>query len=241
MVETTTGKVPATPPAGTSGLPSRLHSIIVVGAMNPAIHHPLWYRHHDLLSEPEASTALVSLITFPALARFTFGSCQVFCRQDQWEIRTTDSDLRPRILDIAARLFDNLLPQTPMASFAFNNESYHAITIEAPSALAWILLKGGLPAPPQLESVTFSLEARGPNGSRTSFRIEPSVRSAEEVYVAVESKHSIQRGGGIDVFSLRPLLDRFYDADLKEAQSYATALVQVLNEAEGEKNARGGR
>jgi hypothetical protein len=229
------------PPASTAGIVSpETYAIQVVGAMNPSIHHPLWYQHHGLLSETEVSGALPSLITSPPFALFTFAGCTIQCRQDQWTIITSDANCRGRILDIAARVFDDLLAHTPVTSFALNNAFHHLLTTEARPALARVLLEGGLPPVPQPDTATFAFAATGPNASRISFRVEPSVSSPVAVFVALESNYPIQSGTGIE-FALRPLLERSYDSDLRQAQVYVAALVQTLNSLGGEANASSGR
>ena len=100
-------------------------SVVVTGAMNPSIHHPVWYRHVGLLSEQEEREAIEGkqalLIPLPApMAQFETGLFQVSCQQNRWQILTANHAATDRIVSIAETLFDEILPHTPVTQFGYN-------------------------------------------------------------------------------------------------------------------------
>lgn len=100
----------------------QLFSIVVVGAMNPRIHHPFWYRYVDLLSKEEAEEATENPETFcvPLLAQLQTQSLKIVCQEDRWEVQAAKPDLLQRLQDMTAKVFDDLLYHTPVKRFGFN-------------------------------------------------------------------------------------------------------------------------
>ncbi|MFO0959943.1 MAG: hypothetical protein U0800_21320 [Isosphaeraceae bacterium] len=99
-----------------------LYSIVIIGGMNPRIHHPSWYRFMDLISPEELEEAVVSPLTFiiPPMGQFQSSHLTVTCQEERWEIKTNDSEQVQRIIDLTSRLFDDLLPHTPVTAAGFN-------------------------------------------------------------------------------------------------------------------------
>jgi hypothetical protein len=93
-----------------------------MGGMNPSLHYPIWYRYKDLINEEEEKYALevghAMLLPPPdPFAMFDTGVFQVRCYTNRWEILTYQPDNNRRILHVAERLFDELLPHTPVPEF----------------------------------------------------------------------------------------------------------------------------
>jgi hypothetical protein len=100
-------------------------SIVVVGSMNPAIHHPLWYRHVELLDEQEKNEAIdgQSALLLPSptpMAQFNTLAFQINCQSNRWQILTTNAEYSNRILSLTETLFDKILPHTPVTQLGFN-------------------------------------------------------------------------------------------------------------------------
>src|SRR5438045_1287998 len=97
---------------------SSQYSVVLTGHMNAPIHHPYWYRHEGLITEAEEQEAVKSdkLILLPQLSQFFAGSIEVLCQEGRWEIKTSDSSSADRIRQIAVRLFDGVLPHTPVSA-----------------------------------------------------------------------------------------------------------------------------
>jgi hypothetical protein len=98
-----------------------LFSIVVLGSMNPAIHHPLWYRMLELLSADEEQLAMSGpdLQVGPAYSQFTAGKISVTCLQPRWAVQTTDEALFDRLVHIANKTMDTLT-HTPVTHVGIN-------------------------------------------------------------------------------------------------------------------------
>lgn len=99
-----------------------LYNIVVLGAMNPSIHHASWYRLVELCSPEEADAAAVRPNSFAsrAVSQVDFGDYIVTCHEQRWEIATKNENRIDRILDLAGRIFDEVLLHTPVAAMGFN-------------------------------------------------------------------------------------------------------------------------
>jgi hypothetical protein len=107
---------------------SELYSIVVIGNMNPHVHVPAWYLHKKLIDDSEYDEATNPkkepgpnlVISFPP--HFKTGQIEVICFQNRWDIKTSLKSNVDRILDIAAKVFDDLLPETQIAAFGINTD-----------------------------------------------------------------------------------------------------------------------
>src|SRR6202030_1678960 len=105
--------------------PSReLWSIVVIGLMNPAIHHPSWYQSMQLLDKQEvdyagSASALVPIVLAPQIAQFAVQEFKIVCLSNRWEIQTQRPEAVDRILKVASRVFE-ILDHTPVNAFGFN-------------------------------------------------------------------------------------------------------------------------
>jgi hypothetical protein len=93
-------------------------SIIVLGALNPPIHHPLWYADARILTPTEAEEAQRSpafLCTRDAAA-FSFGQLQVRCTRSRWSVHAARAEALDRLLNLAAHTHDRLR-DTPVTGF----------------------------------------------------------------------------------------------------------------------------
>jgi len=97
------------------------NSIVVLGRMNPAIHHPAWYGAVDILraDEVEAAVAAREIVLVPQLAKFQSAGFGLQCTDEQWQVSTDDAALVSRILDIACGTFARL-KDTPVSAFGVN-------------------------------------------------------------------------------------------------------------------------
>ena len=97
------------------------YSVVVVGAMNPAIHHPQWYEVVGMLTAAEAQDALRgdALVVVPQLAQFQAAALQIQCTPARWQVNTADTEQRGRIIDLAATTFERL-GETPISAYGLN-------------------------------------------------------------------------------------------------------------------------
>jgi hypothetical protein len=221
------------PPAPTHDI-----SIVLVGAMNPRIHHPLWYKYQGLITEEEFEQAMRSFMTVsPQMAQFGFSGIHISCVADRWDIKANDITKRQRMLDLTIEVFDKRLPQTPIGIFAFNNDFVRTTNISDVSAS---LGKG-------ISERCFGLSESNVKSAYAMFTMEPSGAgpvnvkvehgpNPQDVIVRVNSNHSPSLGmGGGDVgnFDLAPLLKDRFDADFKMAERLVKAVVDGLERLRG--------
>jgi len=207
-------------------------SIVILGAMNPAIHHPIWYQLNKLLGDDEVKQALTAggLVNSPDVSQFSCSDFRITCMRDRWDIFTTKSELRARMLTIAAAVFVKL-PETPIGLFAFNND-FHLQTRSADvgtllgKKLSQLHLN--LPAGISKESITINMDTPYP----TTFRIEPSPHSPNMVFVAVNTNHPVPSSEA-GYFDLTPMLTEFFEKDFAMASSRASAIAQAIDGGEG--------
>jgi hypothetical protein len=111
--------MPSEPPKGHGDF----FSIVVIGAMNPPIHHPLWYRHINAISEEEEKAAAEwhALVVISQFAQLRIHDINIVCQSDRWEINTRTESQRQRMLDIACAVFTRL-DETPVSRFGLNTK-----------------------------------------------------------------------------------------------------------------------
>jgi hypothetical protein len=96
--------------------------IHLIGAMNPSLHQPSWYRLQELITVDEEKYAYeigkAMLLPPPQpYSCFDVGTFKTECAFGGWTISTRSSDHFSRIRSVAERLFDDILPHTPVAEF----------------------------------------------------------------------------------------------------------------------------
>lgn len=109
---------------------SSFFSVVVVGAMNPRVHSPAWYKLVGLVSEDEYEKAIQS-VTFavPQFARVELPRIEIQCQEGRWEASTHHAEDSDRLAELAESVFDTHLKHTPIQSFGYN---FH-FTFETPS------------------------------------------------------------------------------------------------------------
>src|SRR4029077_17732685 len=110
--------------AETAAVSPNFYSIVVVGRMNPAIHHPTWYHYLKLLDENERDFALAapSMVSTPQINQFVAPAFTIICLPERWEIQTVKHEFVDRILLVASKVFQTL-DHTPINAYGFN---FHA-------------------------------------------------------------------------------------------------------------------
>ena len=101
---------------------SEFYGIVIIGKMNPRIHHPAWYLMFELIDEKEADVATSSKETFctPPIAQIDAGAFNIICQENRWEVQTSTPSLLKRLQEIPAKVFDELLNHTPLSALGFN-------------------------------------------------------------------------------------------------------------------------
>lgn len=183
-------------------------AVVVKGAMNPAIHHPSWYKVAEILVPELADEALQGDFVFvPPLSQFTAGKFQVLCQNDRWQITLADLDDFAEGIEIAARVFDDALHETPLTAAGLN---FHFHWQTARSDVAQYLAE-------QVSSLPFGLSAGEPLTATVIHHqriadgilratIEPSKEGPAFAYAGFNAHYEISPTGEPARFSLRELL-----------------------------------
>jgi hypothetical protein len=164
----------------------RMISLVVVGHMNPAIHHPGWYLRNGLISEKEFEVAIAGgdLVTLPQLAQFTADPIQINCDPRRWRASALHGTDPERVASIARTVFDEKLQETPVGALGINFEMHLGTTCKS---VAERLAELACTLP-------FEFQCKAGSSARITFteksdlgqfscKIEPSVRSAETLFL----------------------------------------------------------
>lgn len=216
-------------------------SIVVLGAMNPRIHHPHWYFAQELITASERDAALAApLVCTPPVAQFRAPEFAVACGGDRWEIQTSLPESVDRVRAVAARVF-TILNETPVTAFGFNVNAQIATTCDsvgawlaqevAGTALELELQEGALNSAQVIFQVT-------QQGRRFAVNVSPSGRGPEFVQVATNTHYEMSGivGPG-EFFNLEQMIEEHFAKDrataLTEINKIATSIGQKTGECLG--------
>lgn len=170
-----------------------VYLIIVVGAMNPAIHHPAWYAATEILSKEESEKAIQSgiIIASPQVAQFKVGSMSITCDPVRWQIQTEQESDVSRAVELAEQTFNKLF-HTPVSAFGFNFLHHRVVGVPNVAAELGGLVRG-LPLgflgnAKELEAGKMTHE-RAADGRVIRTSLEPSVRGSNQVYISINVEH----------------------------------------------------
>ena len=165
----------------------RYCSIVVRGAMNAAIHHPVWYRRIGAIPGSDADLDSSSeLLVTPPLSQFNYGGFKVLCDPERWQIEC-DLSLLDHACKIATRVFDDTLPETPRRALGINLMAHLRVGFDVAQRLSELVTSlpfGFETSPGSSAKISFShnhLE------SKITWRIEPSVRGTDMLFLALNS------------------------------------------------------
>jgi hypothetical protein len=90
------------------------------------------------------------MILVRELAQFSTSVFTVICHPGRWQIQTNNENHFDRVEGCAGRLFDELLPHTPVSGFGSNYLFSYKLGIEnARERMARLVMKTGIPIPSQ--------------------------------------------------------------------------------------------
>jgi hypothetical protein len=230
------------------------YTIVVAGNLNPAIHHPAWYKAIGVLSDEELSGALAGAlqkagdgkipiigslgtmsegepICSPLFAQFTVGRMRLICIPQNWTIATYDQALISRIVEITIAVFE-ALPQTPVSAYGLNFNFHRKTgTKNIGARMAQIVDATQFP---------FLKELNGSRSARVGYTIdqgarvlnislEPSVRSPDTIFASLNAHHPIPAETGFRYFDLTPLLKQSVDQDLNDAKNLLSEVIAAFD------------
>jgi len=211
----------------------KFYSIVIIGAMNPRLHYPLWYKLIGLLTEEESDASRESKdfsITQLA-AQFSFDDCRIVCLMDRWEINTTKEENRGRILQIACGVFEKL-NETPLTAFGFN--TWADLNTDCPKigpVLAKIAEDTGLGFSGDGEKNCQFAYTKSQGFQTVQIVVRPSAILESMIWVAYNSTFAIEPQKGY--FDLTPRLQEHFDPHWKNAVAFAAGVVKRVSEFSG--------
>jgi len=204
-------------------------SITIDGRMNPRIHHPTWYQLTGSLSkeEMEASVEKGNLIVSSTLSEFHAPKFSVICQRERWEIHTKMQDARARILGIALKTFDDLLPQTSVQAFQFRFLFSFTAPHENTAAFLAKLMKEMVPVESRSEiAVQVAYTTTEPT-KRRKVEVRSVPAHGNKVWVKHKFIYSVEKER---IFTLRQMsLLEDYELDYEEAVAQTEELAYKLN------------
>ena len=126
-------------------------SIVVLGAMTPPLHHPLWYAEAGILTQLEADHALRSpgFSCTADAADFTFGALRLRCSRARWSVSTASEAALDRMLSVAVATYDRL-DDLLVTGFGLNFDYLREVNVpNVPQVLAGLAQAAPLGLVPQ--------------------------------------------------------------------------------------------
>jgi hypothetical protein len=223
-----------------------LYSIVVVGNMNPAIHHPRWYKDIGILDEKEVteaeerpstgsdnlndtSGARGNLVVSQFATQFTTRSLRIVCNAQSWSVLTVDEGKLEKCLNLASAVFKEL-DSTPVSAYGFNFNHHRQTRItsvgEYLAELTRSLTLGfaAVDGQPKTANISYSASLDGEDSNVT---IAPSIKDSSMVFVAMNFNHPIVQGTGF--FELDRMLTQDFPHDRERADRYLQAILAPLN------------
>lgn len=211
-------------------------ALVILGSMNPPLHHPQWYQFIGELTEAETTESLGrEFLILPQLAQFDAGSFQVTCDPQRWQITTSDAGAVDRILRVATSVFDKRLVETPVSAVGINVHIHTATMVNVAVAINRMIsrLPFGFTADPNGSGKVSFLESRPKTeiseNARLRWEIEPSARGHTLAYVGASLELRLSATPGLSRFSLHELVAPKLPVLQAEARAKTTEIVEAIN------------
>jgi len=209
---------------------SDVYNIVVVGAMNPRIHHPSWYEIVGLLTPEQAQEALTSPATFglPRLTQLSVPSLRltISCNEQQWTAQSEDRESIGLLQSITFRVFDELLKHTPVTAYGFN--IFYQRETRCPSVgkfLADLIAESQLGFPADEADITLR---RALGDYKCQVIIQKSPHDKGTVSLSFNQEYSMI-GPPNQFFMMRERVPAQFDAALTDAEEQTARIVGEIN------------
>ena len=209
-------------------------SVVTVGQFNPAIVHPAWLAAEGLITKPEAEGTAIEVV-HPEFAQFTFSqegaAMRVQVLRERLMLTTEDARLYEGLRDLTMGIL-TLLRHTPVTKLGINFDTCIAMDSEdarnglgrrlAPAAPWSGILDGAA-----MLSLSMRTPRVGGNPGHTVIRVEPSVRLAFGVLIALNEHYDIdalQPDSTTGTERVVDVLKQTWDATSKRAREITSKL-----------------
>ena len=212
------------------------YNITILGAMNPRIHHPFWYKLIGAITEEEYKQALSDpqLICTAFASQFSVSNIAVACQGERYTISTQIAGNRKRIAEIAGIVFKKLF-ETPINRVGCNSILELETTVK--NVGAWISAKMDVArfgfSAESLKSGQLSLTSALQNHTQT-ITLGPSALAQDVVSLAINTEYKPTAKAGEVYVDFSPDLTVWLEANVGRAMDLAATLVSTMNSAEGQ-------
>jgi hypothetical protein len=194
--------------------------------MNPAIHHPAWYRAMSIITQSEFEESLrKEVIVTPQFAQFASDSFSLVCYPDRWQVLCDTAD-GTRIVALAKATFDKL-DHTPVHAYGVNHDFHVETTKQIPSTLVAIMRKTDLPFPPNevgTAVLTYTAEVSG-----CTFKTVISASPRGPYFLHIQNNaHFVISQEASGHFDLGPLLNEAFLRNENRSQLMRSSLVDAI-------------
>jgi hypothetical protein len=206
-----------------------IYAIVLIGGMNPRIHHPSWYRLVNLFGDEEAEQGIRTPSTFitPLMSQIQTPKLTIACQDNRWEIRTSDPGQVQRIQDITSMLFDEILPHTPLMAAGFNF-TYRKATAASDVGLyvATVLSRAplGLKADHAMSGEV--ILRRSFNEHTALVNVQPVADEKQAALISHNFEYQFKDEG---FFKLGEIIARRYGADKSESEEQTALIVDAID------------
>jgi hypothetical protein len=209
------------------------YSIVVIGAMNPRVHTPGWYRLVNLIDDSEMTDATSSdVVTLLPISKWQLKDFSVICQSDRWEVQTTSAACLSRLRQMAVTVFDELLKHTPVNALGLNFN--HERTIDRSHVgrcLAASLARSelGLRIDGAISGEMMLRRSIDDRKVTVVVRASEGVGGESVVGVANNYEYAFGLEKGPGFFQISDTISRRFSADKNDAEEQTAAVVRAIN------------
>jgi hypothetical protein len=213
--------------------PAIIYTIAIGGSMNPAIHHPIWYRTIGAIDEVEYQASIRSPFNtttqLMSQLRFVNSKLAVQCQINEWMIQGFDDDSWPRMVNIVSLVFEKL-NETPVTAYSFITQKHLDTPIsDIRSALAEKIygMKLALPhgdEPASNIELTVTIADH-----QVRMALQPSIRGADKLFVFYQHQYAPPQEQG-KYFDLGKLITARVEAFCEAQRTHCQKVIAALSE-----------
>jgi hypothetical protein len=210
-------------------------SIVILGMMNPAIHHPSWYQSVKLIDEQERDSAVAGqIVIMQQVSQFSTSDFSIICVPDRWEIQSRKFASMDRILALASRVFE-ILDHTPVGAFGYNFHFHRETLSRSVGNLLGRAIKElplGLRGVGDAEGQVI-LTSSAENQKRT-VTIAQSPLGTNRLFMGFNYHYDLMgvRPPGAH-FDLTPVLTKPFKPDFEQSETLGKAILEAFAETGG--------
>jgi hypothetical protein len=211
-----------------------LITIVVLGAMNPRIHHPYWYHLVGIITKEQADEALSSPGTFgisgTAQVQIPSLSLTIVCHEQSWEIRTDKSENLELLKKTTWKVFDELLMHTPVVALRTNFSFTRSTRCpDVSQFLADRAVSMGIGLAGGSASDALVILRRTFGDHKTIVAVQGSPAGKESVNVSSDYEYPVD-AKGVGFFSLREKVAEKIERALMDAEEQTALVLRAINE-----------